>query len=266
MIVKHFFRSDPTNAGDWWSLPARYFPLRNDGVHDILSNEKCEQFSGIAVLGGGGIGRPFFDKHIKQLLRQDRDFKVIIWGVGEDCFEDRNSVISDSGSYFTGIFDSADLIGSRVACERSGYRYAPCASCMHHLFFPGRERKPTKKIGLYSHKRVVINHELLGISREDCFDNSGDDIARKLEFLSQYEFIVTNTYHGVFWATLLGRKVICFPFKSGLYSFLDRPTYAQAVKLDSELLDAAISYPDSLERARAASVAFYAEVAALFNI
>lgn len=82
------------------------------------------------------------------------------------------------------------------------------------------------------------------------------DIAAKLRFLARFEFIVTNSYHGVYWATLLGRKVICLAFKNGLFSFRHAPAYFDPAE-PSRAFDEAQAYPDAIDECRDANIGFY---------
>ena len=50
-------------------------------------------------------------------------------------------------------------------------------------------------------------------------------VDEKLNFISKFEIIITNAYHGLYWATLLGKKVICIPNKSGLFTLRYKPVY-----------------------------------------
>jgi hypothetical protein len=167
---------------------------------------------------------------------------------------------------FNGLLDSREIIGSRVFKERSGYEYVPCASCMNPLFFPYRDVVYKKIVGVYFHKRAPIDFRGSGLDDADHMDNSGKNIEEKLDFISRYEYIVTNTYHGVYWATLLSRKVICIPFKSGLYSFKDSPSYSMTPLISDHVISQARTYPNSLEEARKINVEFYKRVCDRYSI
>src|SRR5690606_21033089 len=94
-------------------------------------------------------------------------------------------------------------------------------SAMHVLFDKYRDKAPTKTVGYYQHK-----HSRFGAHGDGLImTNNGDDLESKLSFIADHEYIVSNTYHGVYWATLLNRKVLCLPFKSGLFSFKHKPLY-----------------------------------------
>ena len=78
---------------------------------------------------------------------------------------------------------------------------------MNNLFFKYRDIKPKKLIGVYKHKRVDLFSKN-NINDYPKMDNSGVNIEEKLKFISNFDYIITNNYHGVYWTTLLERKVM----------------------------------------------------------
>jgi hypothetical protein len=255
----HIFRADPSNVGDWHSPPFKYFELHSNTFVDITDPELTpRRTGGIVILGGGGVGTQWFAEHLARLKSVYSESRLIAWGVGVDEIVTPESVLDPGGEYelIGDWFNGFDEVGIRShggnLAEKQGYQWVPCASCMSHLFTEYRGRKPDKLIGVYSHRHVPIKTS----PEYQQMDNSGNDFEEKIEFLSRHEFIVTNTYHGVFWATLLGRKVICIPFKSGLFSFKHKPSYS-AGEISDEILGNAKSYPDSLEECRNRNVEFH---------
>jgi hypothetical protein len=247
------FRVDKGNAGDWHSPPFKYFDFHSSKYKDIANDFK--QREGIVVVGGGGLGIKTFKRFLPSL--RSSSSVLIGWGVGVDEFVDKDQIIKDQGyDLIGGWFDSFDEVGIRVYSKelesKENYRWVPCSSCMSDLFSKYKSRKPESSVGVYSHKRVLLS----GFRDSSRMTNSGDNLEEKLEFLSRHEYIVTNTYHGVYWATLLGRKVVCLPFKSGLFSFKHKPAYSTGAVTD-QVLHKATSYPDSLEECRNQNIQFF---------
>ena len=265
-------RRDRTNVGDWWSPPERYFPLDVSKSFDLLDSESLPNLPTTYIIGGGGLGNGSFLPHLKRLNRDDRSYKLIAWGVGADDQVDRQGLIRRPKNLdpLLDYFSDFDEIGTRIFSpagygERKNYHWVPCASCMSPMFRELANMKPTKRVGFFSHKRVPLSARGHKASKLDYisllfqknhFDNRGANLEKKLVALAQCEFVITNSYHGVYWATLLGRKVICQPFKDGLYSFKHAPVYLLEDKLETAM-ERARNYPDALEECRLANVTYY---------
>ena len=266
----NIFRTDKTNVGDAYCPPFMYFPFKEKKYIDILalnSNFEGNVFSNneLVIFGGGGLGKNFFLKNVDVLehLKNKFNLKIIGWGIGYDLYEDRQVLLDDKYPKISNFFDFFEIIGTRVYPTKKfpddKYIYVPCASCMSDLFYYFRKKNKIKKnkIGIYSHKRTLLNHHFPEYSH---MTNEVFDFSKVLDFLSSHEFIVTNSYHGVYWATLLGTKVICLPSKSGLYSFKYKPTYLLNYDVNDKILESAVSYNDSLDECRDVNFNFYKKI------
>ena len=47
------------------------------------------------------------------------------------------------------------------------------------------------------------------------------DENKTIEFIGSGDVVVTNSYHGAYWATLLGKVVVAFPWASKFYGLKD---------------------------------------------
>lgn len=265
------FRRDATNVGDWWSPPHKYFDLNPVREIDLKSHEFDLPDEAVVIVGGGGLGREDFRQDMSRLCEaaKSKGCKLVAWGVGADLphwdFHKPVKGMFLLADYFVGF----DLVGTRVWDPAEAEKWVPCASAMHTGFDKLREVKPDLDVVLYAHKRRKIckrgignfwkkNRQFLLLPPSLAIgseDNSGNDIYSKLELMARARVVITNSYHGVYWATLLGRQVICLPFKSGLYSFRHEPAYKLGnVTLDD--LHAAPAYPDALEECRRANIHF----------
>lgn len=273
------FRMDRKNVGDLWSVPARFFSLNARTERDLISDQPLPNLPGMVIVGGGGLGRKGFDDYLRKLARPDRKYRLIAWGVGADSLTVKGGMLpgpQDMASLLS-YFDGFDAIGTRIH-SADGYggdarfSWVPCASCMSPLFDELRSIAPREGIGVYEHLREpVMPHLAKGNRIWNKFfpaypvdSNRGSDLRAKLAFLARFETIVTNSYHGVYWATLLNRKVVCLPFKNGLFSFRHSPAYFGADGLRAAL-DRARSFPDALSECRDANTRFRADMEARFG-
>ncbi|GLS81565.1 hypothetical protein [Paracoccus marinus] len=250
------FRDDPTNVGDHVCPPYKYFDFRDAPVYDVMDPSADLSTEKVVVVGGGGLGRRYFRKQLDRIAASPRPYKLVAWGVGADTVIDKSGAALDpAGDYdlFSPFFDAFDIVGIRSWSEDQRFTWVPCASSMSGLLDIYRDKPPTRTIGYYQHK-----HTRMGVGTGDTvMTNNGTDLESKLRFLADHEYIVSNTYHGVFWATLLNRKVLCLPFKSGLFSYKHKPAYITTERPGDDDLHRAVSYDSSLEECRAANVAFY---------
>ena len=99
-------------------------------------------------------------------------------------------------------------------------------------------------------KKYLIS--IISIKRRNLKFHSRFDALERV-----YEYIITNTYHGVYWATLLERKVIVLPFKSGLFSFKYPPVYCFDGNISDDLMNKAKVYEGILEEDRKLNFGFY---------
>ncbi|MEL6959963.1 MAG: polysaccharide pyruvyl transferase family protein [Pseudomonadota bacterium] len=269
----NLYRIDPKNIGDMASPPFLYHPL-GQRVGEVLNSDPVPDDVSLCVVGGGGLGRDgAFAKALKVLAQKDRHYRLIAWGVGADTISDKKGRLegpADMERLLT-FFEGFDLVGTRVYQEHGyedpRYSWVPCASCLSPKFDHFRDAPPTRPVGIYNHLRVDLRRHIRAgqglwarlTDRTPVQSNRGSDLAEKLAFLASCETIVTNTYHGVYWATLLNRKVVCVPFKNGLFSFKHAPTYLDSTGLEAAL-DAARTYPDALDECRKANHVFARKV------
>lgn len=267
------FRKDKTNVGDWWSPPHKYFPLNSAGSVDLIDKDTLPNRPLTYIVGGGGLGNASFAEHLAQLTRSDRAYRLVAWGIGADGAVDRQGLIQRPANFdhLLDYFADFDEVGTRIFLPdgygaRDNYHWVPCASCMSPLFRDLANVQPTQRVGFFSHKRVPLTasgqrasgmEKVLSAFRKGVhFDNRGSNLEQKLGALAQCEFVVTNSYHGVYWATLLGRKVICQPFKDGLYTYRHPPAYLLDGGLEAAM-EQAQTYPQALDECRLANIAFY---------
>ncbi len=245
----HVFRADPTNCGDWWSLPARYFTFpSHDNVVDINDWGPDTHFAGTAILGGGGLIGPAFS-HLESML--DRPEIICVgWGLGENMLDDKRSGYVSGAAALPDYVSRFRLLGIRDVID--GFRWVPCASCMHPVFSGHHEIK--HEIVVFEHKRLP-----LGIDGLPRMTNQGNDIDAIVRFIASGKTVVTNSYHGAYWAILLGRPCVTIPFSSKFYR-MKHPPHLCPHDEWRQGVDKARVYESALAESRKANVDFYADV------
>ncbi|MBD2635328.1 hypothetical protein H6G52_08165 [Limnothrix sp. FACHB-881] len=225
---------DPKNIGDLLAAPSRYLTLAADQQAidlrrldpETRDQTQAELLFGdrpiVHVVGGGGLLFDRFQKAIQALVQQrqqspDRT-KLIAWGPGQQIYGKFTPQQIQNFDYRT-YLDGFDLVGLRDAHVENlglGYHWLPCASCLHPAFDQPR---------LIRHEFVVFSHKKFQIDFPDFprMTNEETDFETVLNFLGSGETILTSSYHGAYWGTLLGRRVLAFPFTSKTHTLKHQP-------------------------------------------
>lgn len=271
---------DPQNIGDLLSAPIHYFsfPGYEKSSADLRTISE-DPLSSALIVGGGGLLFPRFLEPIQQLTKMRSRGKLIAWGIGQQTYGATNQKSIQSFNY-SEYLDRFDLVGIRDI--NSGYNWVPCASCMHSSFDKPRAIK---------HPFVVFSHRKfqLHIDQLPRMTHANDSLDEVLDFLGSGETILTSSYHGAYWGTLLGRKVLAFPFSSKFATFKHPPrlhpvekwsSSSRKIRLFSKViyesqnqnkllcstegwkaeLKHCLTYPESLEECRGRNQWFYEQV------
>jgi hypothetical protein len=241
---------DPTNIGDMVCSPVDYFPslkkFRSMCIRDCDSTEMCRGKT--VIIGGGGLLKnDWFEPSVKNVINA-RNVKVICWGAGLNSYLKTESELPEYLKDF-------ELVGIRD--YNVGYDWVPCASCMSPLF--DREYEVRHEVAIYDHPRLgKIGTE----SGMPFLDNRQHDLDTVIRFLGSAHTIVTSSYHGAYWATLLNRRVIIAnAFSSKFYYMKHRHPIVPADGWRGALRDSR-SYPAALAEARTANRLFHDRVMA----
>lgn len=291
-------RKDKNNVGDMASDPLQYF-LEKDQYRSVDIDEWPLDFNispdtKIIVGGGGLIANHNFDKLVSIIgggdLAQLADFrkkswilndpknselhktftekfsnlisetinnintdisKKIIWGAGHNS----DPVKKASRIEYPEYLNSFDLVGVRDYGQN--YSWVPCASCMHPALRKTYEIK--NDVIWFEHKKQLTKD--FGDIPMPRFMNTGDNIEQTIEILGSANTIVTNSFHGVYWGTLLGRKVILTDVWSSKFQTLKHKPY---VLLKNEKISEAIekttNYPYALDECVSVTEEFWKSV------
>jgi len=228
------------------------------GFDNYTKQRGGQSFDGDLIVGGGGMFHEPWQDRLKQMLADCQGTRVL-WSNGHD---------------FWGK-EQADYPDWLMACELRGMRdwgmpdcdWVPCPTCMLPVFELFRAKAPTQAIVAYEQparplrKATTFDRATVALGKDD---GTGEHFFKVLSHLASGECVVTSSYHGTYWATLLGRKVIAVPFSSKFYAMRHAPLILPLAKLSDEAVlervkDAPV-YPGALEECRAANVRFKAKV------
>lgn len=293
------YRKDPNNIGDVFSNPLRYFAKgeKVDSV-DIINVKGSIYTDNVpVVVGGGGLianehfgemagliaegadvadltnmyenrwqcknanNENLFNEFNTQFQRlyaetikkiNKNSGPKILWGVGHNKLNwDTRDLIK-----WPSWMSKFDLVGVRDYLQ--GFEWVPCASCMHPAF--DKEYKITNKVIWFEHKKQLIKTVDMGSDPVPRFVNTGDNMEQTIELLGSAEIVVTNSYHGVYWATLLGKRVVCpDPWSSKFFHFKHAPIFCKA-KDWKDMGKDATRYTTALEECRQANLDFWNKV------
>lgn len=249
------FTTNTSNIGDIQSSPAHYFdfsatPILLDIV-STLNNEQIEK----TVIIGGGIHPWLFGDY--EFYRRIKSNKNIAWGIGTFAGD----------IYSSQVLSKFSLIGLRECdspmIDNKKVFYVPCASCMSSVFdlkFP-----PSEDVVFYLHSMFTPKEFLQEISQYSVMSNYNHSFLDVVKFLSQGKVVVTNSYHGMYWATLLGRKVVCIDIHNKCKGVKWKPVFATYDNWREQLSRAKI-HPFALKEARELNVEFYNKVVSLLRL
>jgi hypothetical protein len=215
---------DDKNIGDLMSSPLRYFDFPGfeceaRDIRNILDYSDIQSSQNI-ILGGGGLLFERFLPNIKILQSAPQVGTRILWGAGQQLYGSKKDLEFQQFNYSV-YTDGFHLVGVRdVGLEKP---WVPCVSCMHPSF--DKVREPRHPYVIFSHKKFQIS--LPGIPR---MTNEQADMETILDFLGSGETILTSSFHGAYWGTLLGRKVLAFPFSSKFLTLKHQPALYPAIK------------------------------------
>ena len=237
------YRHDLGNVGDASASPTLYFDwLKDIEVLDIESTdfEAIEEQlrSACLILGGGGMLAHFEDQ-MDAILRS-RPRALIIWGAGHNVHEAQ-------AIEFPEYMRDFDLVGIRD--YGFGFDWVPCVSCLHDGL--SIQYEPKYEIVVFEHK-----YSHLPIAGFPKLTNAGSDVAAALRFLGSGETILTNSYHGAYWGTLLKRRVVVVDPFSSKFNGLKYKVPIASGRTWQQALPGAQSYPDALDECRSANQQF----------
>jgi hypothetical protein len=260
--IINIHHTENRNIGDRYCRPLDYFPevCRGWEVRDVAATDRVriDSLRGqIVILGGGGMLHPWPWEHVVQPLLTGGN-RVIAWGIGHH----HDAVHGHSGTIERNWRSSLEQYQTDYDLSRfalCGLRdvvdwavYAPCSTCMHPVF--DTPAQATQDCVLYEHGDL----DPIAIGGLPRMSNTGPArIETVAEFLASGRTVITNSYHGAYWATLLGRRVVVYEPWCTKFALMRYPL-VECTRENwlARLSEAPLLYPEALAECRAATRAF----------
>lgn len=223
----HFInRVDGNNCGDMMACPLLYyydyFKQYCIKRHDIrFIDYESISSSDVVILGGGGLldYAESMNRAINRVL--DIGAAVIAWAPGFNTHSQYCDRVK------TPIhFERFALLGVRDDQNSLQLPYLPDVSCK----LEGVRRSYTvcREVGIAAHKDYPIEGLDLDVITNE---RSMDEILR---FIGESGTIISNSFHMIYWAILMGKKTVCMaPFSSKFYSYRYKPEYCSGTLQDA---------------------------------
>jgi hypothetical protein len=285
-IVAH--RKDPNNVGDIASQPLQYFLKPDQYQVVDIANLRQERYDATVplIVGGGGLfgnanmgdvaaevlASP--DRRQLQDLLDTKSWDLVnhqhstthqeflqqyqslvartleklpsntaprfVWGAGINSDVEKES----TGAKYSRWLGEYRSVGVRDWFDGNKFSWAPCASCMH----PALQIKYAIKNDViwFEHKKQLIKD--FGSEPIPRFVNSGSNIDQTIEILGSANIVLTNSYHGAYWATLMGKRVVVVDAWSSKFRHMKHPpVFANKKDNWRDRLDLATSYTTALD-------------------
>ena len=259
-MIVNVHRKNTSNQGDKVSAPLRY--LRHDqsdvfiDILDCLNpdpriNAYLDAAEWIIVGGGGLLSNDKF--HFAFLkLRELYAQKIIFWGGGTNAI--KNAIKNDIDVDLEGV----NYVGIRDVGTQ--FPWVPCASCMSDIFpkiIKNRERYAPEGIGLLENNAGRNTHGISSLGFKDIrkFGNKNVTMLQMVEFIASCETLVTSSYHGLYWATLIGVPVVGIPTSSKFYHMRHPAPLAKKDTWPEKLAETKL-YPEALKECVDANIKF----------
>lgn len=196
-MIYEVHRKAKNNVGDYYCNPSRYFDFSKVKSGELMSNE-FPITDQTLIVGGGGLIHKKFNQHIKMLIDK-KPKNTVIWGIGHNFGK---KAISKGIEYYPEYLKQCQLVGIRDWIEGHYETYLPCVSCMHSAF--NKDYIVDRDIVYFTH---AAKTKYNGKDDKYHMNNGTTDFNKVISFLGSANTVITDSYHGAYWAQLLGKNV-----------------------------------------------------------
>lgn len=248
--IFNFFHSTADNVGDRMCGPAQYLwpgkvrnrPFRSSPTRRLQS----------VIVGGGQIYSDL-ESILAKIRTNNPSAAIVGWGIGLPQRGSRDSDVLKTVRQFSAF-------GTRNYDWRDELDFVPCASCLSPLF--DLARAPAHEVVVYLHRKKPQPENIPpGIP---VLSNVMQSPSKVIDFIASGDTVVTSSYHGVYWAQLLGRRVVCIPYNEKFATLQHLPVMSTPQQWTNALRTAIRSEP-LLDEYREINRAFSRKAMELWN-
>ena len=226
--VVNIHRIDKKNIGDFYCAPHHYFDVlkgKSLDIFDYKSEDKAIRTHFIneisehsLIIGGGGLlNRDGFVMQMKMFEKlTHKGKKIVLWGVGHN---EKSPKTYGKVSKYNIDINKFGLVGTRD--YNMPGEYVSCVSCMHPIFDQKFEVK--NEVGVVFHKDTLKKEDITKKYQNFATSSNTTNLEDLIEFIGSSENIITDSYHTMYWAMLMEKKVIAIPNSSKFYDFKHQP-------------------------------------------
>lgn len=243
------------NCGDYNCGPYQFFSTYFYSCKCYFHRLCDIDFSSIqegdyCIIGGGGLVNHSVEWNNAIEKCNDLSKHVIIWGAG------MNTHIGDT--CYKLALEKFHLVGLRDYPKMEAMiEYVPCPSCM--LPELSYDYEICREIGVVEHAMYPIEE----FPYEKI--NNSVDVYSVIKFIGTSSIIISNSYHAVYWATLMKKKVIIYEKFSSKFDSLKwkQPIYSGDFMEDVGKCEI---YTDALEECRKININFAEKIKEIMEI
>ncbi|HTP16624.1 MAG TPA: hypothetical protein VMK13_12400 [Streptosporangiaceae bacterium] len=266
--------NDRENLGDTMAGPDNYFTgLQPAERIDIWQNNIGEHIrvreNAVVIVGGGGLlaygngpapedaaRTTTFDTNLRRLSRLGLP-GLVLWGAGHQGRNLRHLSYPKALERFDLVGIRDWLADDRAASRPPGYQWVPCPSALHTAFDTA-PRVKTREVVIFEHAKHRVPFADPAIRR---MDNTETDIHRVIGHLASADLAVTTSFHGAYWATLAGCRVLVIqPFATKFLTMKHSPQLTFEPHRWLEAARRAVTWPWALEECRQRNLEYAAQV------
>lgn len=268
--VINIHRHDFNNVGDYYCAPHLYFDQLKTKVLDIsdirrknkktTNNWVTKISNNSLIIGGGGLLNIRHFEMQMQLFETltSKGKKIVIWGPGHNAIDYKSF---NKNKHYNIDVSKFGLVGTRDFGMPNDW--VPCVSCLHPIF--DQEINETQEIGILFSKKSNKNKQLL--KKLNQFPNSSNttSLEEMIKFIGKSNTLVTDSYHAMYWAIILEKKVIATPTTSKFFDFKYQPVISTFNDFDKYLTKTQ-SFSGILEECREVNLKFADKVFDYLNL